>query len=83
MGIPLGPFVPSSLYSPEADLITLRHALLGIAQLYAQPVELANLQTNLFALLGVQFPWPTAGRGRQAFRGIPEGAAKEIRHGPY
>jgi hypothetical protein len=80
--IPLGSFVPSSLYGSEADIVMLRHSLLGIAQLYAQSVELPNSQTYLFALFGIQFPWPPAGRRWQTFRGVLERAPEEMGHGP-
>jgi hypothetical protein len=71
------------LYSSQAYIVTLRHTLLSIAQLYPQPVELPNLETNLLALLGIQFGWPPARRGRQAFRGILQGAPQEKGNGPY
>jgi hypothetical protein len=72
MGIPLGSFLPGSLNSSEADAVTVCHALLGIAHFDSLPVYLPNPETNLLALLGKQFPWPPAGRRRQALRCVLE-----------
>jgi len=76
MGIPLGSFLPGSLYSSQADMVTLRHTFLSIStpSPYSCPIcRQISLRCSGFSSL-----WPPGGRRRQAFGGPRSRAARSL-----